>query len=184
VTTHILLMRGVNVGGHNRLPMADLRALLTNLGYTDVATYLQSGNAVCNAEGSPAEVEAQVAAGFEAELSLSVPVLARTAGQWAALVAANPLVHLDDDPKHLHVTFLDGPPLADRLSGLADEASVLAPERIEVVGADAYLHTPGGFGVTRFTPSFLERRLGRVATTRNWRTVLALADLAGAASLR
>jgi len=182
MTTHILLMRGVNVGGHNRLPMADLRALLSSLGYTDVATYLQSGNAVCNADGSPGKVAAQVAAGLEAGLSLSVPVVARTAGQWSALVAANPLLHLDDDPKRLHVTFLDGPPHADRLTALADEAAALAPERIEVVGADAFLHTPGGFGVTRFTPSFLERRLGRVATTRNWRTVLALADLAESTS--
>ena len=182
MTTHILLMRGVNVGGHNRLPMADLRALLSSLGYTDVATYLQSGNAVCSADGSPGKVAAQVAAGLEAGLSLSVPVVARTAGQWSALVAANPLLHLDDDPKRLHVTFLDGPPHADRLTALADEAAALAPERIEVVGADAFLHTPGGFGVTRFTPSFLERRLGRVATTRNWRTVLALADLAESTS--
>ncbi len=182
MTTHILLMRGVNVGGYNRLPMADLRALLDRLGYTDVATYLQSGNAVCNADGSPEEVAVQVAAGLESGLGLSVPVVARTAGMWAALVAANPLVHLDDDPKRLHVTFLDGPAHADGLTALADEAAALAPERIEVVGAEAFLHTPGGFGVTRFTPSFLERRLGRVATTRNWRTVLTLADLAGAAS--
>jgi uncharacterized protein (DUF1697 family) len=181
VTTHILLMRGVNVGGHNRLPMADLRALLGTFGFADVTTYLQSGNAVCNAEGSPEEVAAQVAAGLEAGLGLTVPVVARTAGQWAALVAANPLVHLDDDPKRLHVTFLDGPPDSDRLTALGDEATALAPERVEVVGADAFLYTPGGFGVTRFTPSFLERRLGRVATTRNWRTVLALAELAGAA---
>jgi uncharacterized protein (DUF1697 family) len=182
MTTHILLLRGVNVGGHNRLRMADLRALLGTLGYTDVATYLQSGNAVCNAEGSPGEVAAQLAAGLEAGLSLSVPVVARTAEQWAALITANPLVHLDDDPKRLHVTFLDGPPDAHRLTALTDEAGALAPERIEVVGADAFLHTPGGFGVTRFTPSFLERRLGRVATTRNWRTVLALAELARSAS--
>jgi uncharacterized protein (DUF1697 family) len=98
------------------------------------------------------------------------------------LVTANPLVDLDDDPKRLHVTFLDGPPDADRLTALADAAGALVPERIEVVGADAFLHTPGGFGVTRFTPSFLERQLGRVATTRNWRTVLALEALAGGAS--
>lgn len=180
MTTQILLLRGVNVGGHNRLPMADLRALLEALGYSDIATYLQSGNAVCNAEDSPEVVAAQVAAALESGLSLSVPVVVRTAGQLEALVAANPLLDLDDDPKRLHVTFLDGPPDADHLNALAEEAGELAPERIEVVGADAFLHTPGGFGVTRFTSLFLERRLGRVATTRNWRTVLALAEMSAA----
>jgi uncharacterized protein (DUF1697 family) len=181
VTTHVVLMRGVNVGGHNRLPMADLRSLLDSLGYTDVATYLQSGNAVCTATGTPAEVAAEVAAGLDRELGLSVPVMVRSARQWGALVSANPLAHLEDDPKRLHVTFLDGPPDADHLAALADEAAALAPERIEVVGADAYLLTPNGFAATKFTPSYLDRRLGRVATTRNWRTVLALAELAGVA---
>ena len=180
MTTQILLLRGVNVGGHNRLPMADLRTLLDGLGYSDVATYLQSGNAVCNADDSPERVAARVAAALESGLGLSVPVVVRTMAQWAALVAANPLLALDDDPKRLHVTFLDGPPDVERVTALAEEAGELAPERIEVVGSDAFLHTPGGFGITRFTPSFLERRLGRVATTRNWRTVMALAELSAA----
>lgn len=172
-----MLLRGVNVGGHNRLPMADLRSLLGTLGYEDVDTYLQSGNAVCTAPGPPGDVAAAVATGLERAFGLSVPVVARSAEQWSGLVAANPLVHLERDPKRLHVTFLDGLPDADHLAALAAEADGLAPERIEVVGPDAYLHTPGGFASTRFTPSFLERRLGRLATTRNWRTVLALADL-------
>jgi uncharacterized protein (DUF1697 family) len=181
VATHVVLVRGVNVGGHNRLPMADLRSLLGTLGYTDVVTYLQSGNAVCTAAGTPGEVAAAVATGLDRVLGLSVPIVARSAEQWGTLVAANPLVHLERDPKRLHVTFLDGLPDADHLAALAAEAGGLAPERIEVVGPDAYLHTPGGFASTRFTPSFLEKRLGRLATTRNWRTVLALADLVGVA---
>jgi uncharacterized protein (DUF1697 family) len=181
VTTHVVLMRGVNVGGHNRLPMADLRALLDALGYADVTTYLQSGNAVCTAADTPAQVADKVTAGLDRELGLSVPVVARSARQWGAMVSANPLVHLEDDPKRLHVSFLDGRPDAAHLAALANQAAALAPERIEVVGADAFLHTPNGFATTKFTPDFLERRLGRVATTRNWRTVLALAEMAGVA---
>ena len=180
MATHVVLLRGVNVGGHNRLPMADLRRVLGDLGYDDVATYLQSGNAVCTAPGPPDDVAAAVGAALGADLGLVVPVVARSADQWAALVAANPLAHLEDDPKRLHVTFLDAPPEPDRVLALAAEAAALAPERIEVVGADAFLHTPHGFADTKFTPTFLERRLGRAATTRNWRTVLALADLVGA----
>jgi len=177
MATHVVLLRGVNVGGHNRLPMAELRRVLGALGYGDVATYLQSGNAVCTAPGSPDEVAEAVARALDADLGLVVPVVSRSAEEWAAMVAANPLAHLDDDPKRLHVTFLDGRPDPERVTALAAEAGALAPERIEVVGADAYLHTPHGFADTKFTPTFLERRLGRVGTTRNWRTVLALADL-------
>lgn len=177
MTPHVILLRGVNVGGHNRLPMADLRALLGSLGLDGVVTYLQSGNAVATSADTPTEVAAAVADALASALGLNVPVIVRSGPEWAATVTANPLVGLDDDPTRLHVTFLDGPPVADRVRSLADEAAALAPERIEVVGSDAYLHTPGGFGSTAFTPAFLERRLGRVATTRNWRTVLALADL-------
>ncbi len=179
MATHVVRLRGVNVGGHNRLPMADLRAVLVGLGCSDVATYLQSGNAVCTTTGSPDDVASTVAASLASERGLSVPVMARSADQWTTLVAVNPLAGLDDDPKRLHVTFLEGAPAPDRLAALAAEADDLAPERIEVVGADAFLHTPHGFADTRFTPAFLERRLGRTATTRNWRTGLVLADLVG-----
>ena len=177
VTPHVILLRGVNVGGHNRLPMADLRTLLASLGLGGVVTYLQSSNAVGMSTGTPAELAAAVADGLASHLGLSVPVIVRSGTEWAATEAANPLIGFDDDPTRLHVTFLDGPPEPDRVRTLAGEAAALAPERIEVVGSDAFLHTPGGFGSTAFTPAFLERRLGRVATTRNWRTVLALRDL-------
>jgi uncharacterized protein (DUF1697 family) len=178
VTTHILLFRGINVSGRNRLPMADLRAVVGALGFTDVATYLQSGNLVCTGAGSSSEVAASVAGALASELDLTVPVLGRSANEWAAMVAGNPLVGLDDDPKKLHVTFLDGVPDPQRVRDLTTEAAAFAPERLEVVGADVYLHCPGGYGVTPLSNGFVEKRLGRVATTRNWRTVGALAELA------
>ena len=181
MATHVVLLRGVNVGGNNRLPMAEFRRVLESLGYDGVATYLQSGNAVCRAPGPTDEVADAVARALEDDLGLAVPVVTRSADQWAELVAANPLAHLEEDPKRLHVTFLDAPPDPERVVALASEAATLAPECIEVVGADAYLHTPHGFADTKFTPAFLERRLGRVATTRNWRTVLALAEMVDAA---
>ena len=177
--THILLFRGINVGGRNRLPMADLRAMVVALGFSDVVTYLQSGNLVCRGEGPTAEVAASIAGTLERELDLSVPVVGRTATEWAGIVAGNPLVGLDDNPKLLHVTFLDGVPDAHRVGDLMVEAEAFAPERLEVVGADVFLHCPGGYGVTPLGNGFLEKRLGRVATTRNWRTVGALAELVG-----
>ena len=179
--TQVLLLRGINVGGHNRLPMADLRALLVALGCEDVATYVQSGNVVCRAEGTPEALGAELRAVLAAELGLTVPVVGRTAAQWATAVAGNPLLHLDDDPKRLHVTFLDDVPEPDRVDALLAEAAGLAPEVLAIAGRDVYLHIPNGYNKAKLTNTFLERRLGRVATARNWRTVLALADLAGVA---
>jgi uncharacterized protein (DUF1697 family) len=179
VDTHLLLLRGVNVGGHNRVPMADLRALLAGLGCEDVVTYLQSGNAVCRS-GSLAEQLASATEGaIEAELGVTVRVVPRSSAQWAATVAGNPLLDLDDDPKRLHVAFLDAVPDPDRVDALVTESEGLAPERLAVSGPDVYLHTPAGYHQAKLTNAFLERRLGRVGTARNWRTVLALADLAG-----
>ena len=179
MASYVLLLRGINVSGRNRLPMADLRALVAALGYGDVTTYLQSGNLVCTGDGRADDVAAAVATSLSGELGLSVPVFGRTAAAWGVVVADNPLAGLDDDPKKLHVTFLDGVPDPERVAALTAEAVAFAPERIEVVGAEAFLHCPDGYGEARLSNMFLEKRLGRMATTRNWRTVLALAELAG-----
>ena len=177
--THVLLLRGVNVGGHNRVPMAELRALLERLGCDDVVTHLQSGNAVCRAPGSSASLAARTAAALEVELGVRVPVLGRSGARLGALAAANPLVHLEEDPTRLHVTFLDGRPAPARMAELEAAAATFAPDRVVVDGADCFLHVPGSYHESRVGNAVLERRLGRVATTRNWRTVLALAELAG-----
>jgi len=179
VPIHVLLLRGINVSGRNRLPMADLRALVTALGYDGVATYVQSGNLVCSGRGGPERAAALVADALARELDVTVPVIGRSAAHWAHLTTTNPLAGLEDDPRKLHVTFLDGVPEPGRVADLADEATAFAPERLEVVGADIFLHCPGGYGETPLSNAYLEKRLGRVATTRNWRTVGALADLAG-----
>ena len=176
---HVLLLRGINVGGRNRVPMADLRALVTALGFDGVATHVQSGNLVCAGSGSPDRAAARVAEALAGELDVTVPVVGRSAAHWAALLATNPLAGLEDDPRKLHVTFLDGVPDPGRVADLVAEAAAFAPERLEVVGADVFLHCPGGYGETPLSNGYLEKRLGRVATTRNWRTVAALADLAG-----
>jgi uncharacterized protein (DUF1697 family) len=177
--SHLVLLRGVNVSGRNRLPMADLRALLGSAGFGDVRTYLQSGNVCCTATGTAATVADAVSALLRSELGLAVPVVARTAGEWASVVAANPLVDRTDDPTKLHATFLDGVPDPGKAAGLSEAAAAFAPEELALSGAEVYLFTPAGYGNAKLQNDLLERRLGRTATTRNWRTVLALADLAG-----
>jgi uncharacterized protein (DUF1697 family) len=174
-------MRGINVGGRNRLPMADLRELVAGLGLADVVTHLQSGNLLCTGTGTAHAVAARVAGALRDELQLDVPVVGRTASEWAGMIEANPLASLDEDPRKLHVTCLDGVPDKRRVSDLESEAEPFAPDRLVVVGADVFLHCPGSYADTPLQNAFLERRLGRVATTRNWRTVLALGELAGVA---
>jgi uncharacterized protein (DUF1697 family) len=189
VDTYILLLRGINVGGRNRLPMADLRALVAGLGHGDVRTHLQSGNVVCTGSGAAPVVADRLSSAIRDELGLSVPVVARTGSEWSALMAAH--VFTGDgstsdgstgdaaDPTGRHVTFLAAPPDRRRVDAFGARAPEFLPDRFAVVGADVFLCIPGRYSETRLQNALVERVLGQVATTRNWRTVTALASLAG-----
>jgi uncharacterized protein (DUF1697 family) len=177
VTRFAALLRSINVGGRNRLPMADLRALVESLGFGEVATYLQSGNVVFAGSGSSDAVAQRVGGAITDRLGLTVPVVVRTDRQLARLLSATPYPTSGVDPKTLHVTFLAGRPDAGAVRTLEDEALRFDPDRLRVVGADVFLHCPGGYGETKLNNAFLERRLGVVATTRNWRTVTTLAGM-------
>lgn len=179
MATFVVMLRSINVGGRNRVKMADLKTLVSSLGFTNVATYLQSGNLVCSGRSGPRVVARTIAGGIEETLGLSVPVVVRTDRELAELLQGNPLADLDDDPTKLHVTFLDRIPDPERVGRLAAEAERFHPNRLTVAGANVFLHCPGGYGETALSNAFLERRLGATATTRNWRTVEALAGLAG-----
>ncbi|SBT52540.1 DUF1697 domain-containing protein [Micromonospora auratinigra] len=170
------LLRGVNVGG-TRLAMADLRRLVTELGHEDVTTYLQSGNVVFS---SPPTKDSTLAEGIAEKLAdevgLRVPVLVRSGGELAAVADASPYAGRQDDPTRVLVAFLSAAPTAARVK----ELTVPAGEHVEyeVTGREVHLHFPdGGYGRTKFTNAYLEKRLGVVATTRNWKSVLALRDL-------
>ena len=164
-TRCVVLLRGVNVGASNRIAMADLRELLSQVGCRDVQTYLQSGNAVVTWPGPPEELAAAVA---EA-LPLDVPVLVRTAAQLDAVVAANPFADEDLDPTLLHAVFLGGPP-----PPLPD----LAPDRVVAGDRVLYVAYASGSHGTKASTLFSSKRFPVVASARNWRTVLALRDLA------
>ena len=103
----------------------------------------------------------------------------RSGRQLARILDANPFATPDVDPKTVHVTFLAGQPAPDRVKALAGADGPFGDDRFEVAGTDIFLHCPGGYGVTKLNNAFFERRTGVVATTRNWRTVTALAGLAG-----
>jgi len=177
--TYVLLLRGINLGGRNRLPMADLRAVAAGLGLGDARTHLQSGNLVCTGSGAAAAVGDALSAAIRTDLSLTVPVVARTAGEWAALLERNPFLGEGEDPARLYVTALAGEPDPVRAAEFDAASGGFAPDRVAVAGADVYLCLAGRYSETVLQNGRIERDLGQVATTRNWRTVAALADLAG-----
>ncbi len=170
MTRSVVLLRGVNVGKHNRISMPDFRTVLEGLGCRAVQTYVQSGNAVVDHDGTTAELQQAVAAAL-AEHGLPVAVMARTGEELARVVEASPWTDLD--PKHFHVAFLSGDPDPAKVAAIDHDA--LLPERIVVGERVLYLDYALGAGRSKG----LDRlKLGVDATARNWRTVTALRDLA------
>ena len=165
----VVLLRGVNLGRHNRISMPELRAVLEGVGCRDVQTYVQSGNAVVDHDAPPAGLEPLVAEALAAH-GLPVPVMVRTGEELARVVAASPWHDLD--PKLFHVAFLSGDPDPAKVAAIDHEA--LLPERVVVGERVLYLDYAMGAGRSKG----LDRlRLGVDATARNWRTVTALRDL-------
>jgi len=176
---HVALLRGVNVGGKNRLPMAELSAMFARAGCTDVRTYIQSGNVVFRADdGVAAQVAARVRGAISAQLGLRVPLVLRSARELRAVAANNPFLREGEDPKRLHVAFLERAPSPSARAALDPERS--PPDRFVVAGRELYLCCPNGMARTKLTNDYLDRTLGTVSTVRNWNTVLALCELAGA----
>ena len=172
--TLVILLRGINVGGHNKLPMAELREIATGAGFADVRTYIQSGNLVASTDVDPDAAAGVLAGAIRAATGLDVPTIVRTATQWTDLIAANPFPDAIDPGTHVHVIFLPTPaPDAIR----AFDASGFAPEEMVVAGSELYLHLPDGMGRSKL--ALAVNRLSEVAagTARNWNTVQKLAAL-------
>lgn len=177
--TYVALLRSVNVGGRNRLAMDDLRSLVDGAGYRDPTTYLQSGSVVCSGRGSPEAVGRAIENRMASDLGWSVPVIVRSKKQLEDILGAIPFAHHDVDTKFLHVTFLAEWPDPQAVESLDADATRFGDDRCSVIGRQVYLDCPGGYGKTKLNNTYLERRLGRSATTRNWRTVTTLAAMAG-----
>jgi uncharacterized protein (DUF1697 family) len=174
--TWVALLRGINVGRNKRVAMADLRGLLDSLGYRDIRTHLQSGNAIfTTGRASASKLEQEIAARIRADLALDVTVVVRTAEELAAVVAANPFVAKGIPNNELHAAFLAGTPPAAKVASVDHDA--FAPDQFAFGERVIYLRLPGGVMASR-VPDW-ERLLGLRATQRNWNTVTRLVDLAG-----
>jgi uncharacterized protein (DUF1697 family) len=174
--TFIALLRGVNVGKAKRVPMADLRNMLARLGYSDIGTLLNSGNAVFRAPGTSAAKHAlAISAAIAERLGFEVPVIVKSAQDLAAIVAANPWAEAAADPSKLMVAFMQDVQGLAALQGI--EALVTPPEVFAVGEQAAYLYCANGILESRAAEALLGK-VGKAATTRNWATTLKLLALA------
>jgi uncharacterized protein (DUF1697 family) len=173
-TTVVALLRGVNVGGHNTLPMAQLRSIAADAGFCDVRTYIQSGNLVATTTLDASAAGDLLAEAILTATGLSLSVIVRTAEQWSDIIAANPFPDAVDPGRELHVVFLPAP--ATEVVRAFD-ASTFAPEAFAVTGAEVYLHLPDGMGRSKLAVAVTRVPEIAAGTARNWNTVLQLASL-------
>ena len=166
---HIALLRGINLGGKNKLPMKELVALFEAAGCTDVQTYIASGNVIFNAK-SVAGLADKISAAIQKKHKLAVPVVLRTAKELADTVRKNPF-----DEEHTHVMFLAESPAKSAVSKLDPKRA--DGEDFAVVGKDLYLFLPHGVGRTKLSNAYFDRALNTVGTLRNFRTVKKLVEL-------
>jgi uncharacterized protein (DUF1697 family) len=177
VAVYVALLRGINVGAHRQIAMRDLADVCDGLGYAEVNTYLRSGNVVFRASGGSASRIADVLeAGIAERFGFDVTTLIRTPRELESVVAGNPYLGRGASVDRLHVTFLHDKPAKSAVDAIDPEEG--RGDAFEVVGREVYLHCPNGYGRSRLTNPFWERRLATAATTRNWKTVNALVDLA------
>jgi uncharacterized protein (DUF1697 family) len=177
VARYIALLRGVNVGSSRRVSMQDLRAVLAGLGYTDVATLLQSGNAVFTSPRRQADkVCAELDRGISEQLGMKVRCVVRTAAELAAVVADNPFPEHAGDGAKLMVSFVSGPVEASIVDG--DDAARFAPDEFRLGGREIYLWLPNGASGSRIPVDFWDKKTGLLSTTRNWNTVTKLLTMA------
>jgi uncharacterized protein (DUF1697 family) len=172
--TYVALIRGINVGRHRRLSMADLREAFAAIGVEDAKTYLQSGNVVLESDRSAPALAARIEKELKRSAGLDVTVMVRTASELARLVERNPF-QKERDGKKVHVAFLDTAPRQAQLRKL--DAELVAPDEFRPARRVIYLHYPNGYGRSKLTNDYLEKQLGVRSTMRNLTTVTALAEL-------
>ncbi|MET9574650.1 DUF1697 domain-containing protein [Streptomyces sp. DT199] len=180
-TTYAALLRGINVGGSRKVPMADLRTLLADLGLDDVRTYLQSGQAVfASGHGDEESLAGEIARAIEKRFGFGVDVIVRDHAYLRAIADACPFPAADLEPKQLHVTYFSAPVTPDRFAEIDQEAYL--PEEFRLGDRALYLYAPNGLGRSKLAEHLAKPRItkGVIATTRNWNTVVKLVEMTGA----
>jgi uncharacterized protein (DUF1697 family) len=173
--THVALLRGINVGGNNALPMKDLAQMFSDAGCKAVRTFIQSGNVIFDAPAGAPGIGDAVKAKIEKRYGYRIPVVIRTSEQLLKTIRGNPFLKAGADEKTLHVYFLADSPKANAVAGLDPGRS--APDAFHVRGQEIYLHLPNGMARTKLTNAYFDSKLSTICTARNWATVLKLAAM-------
>ncbi len=176
--TYISLLRGINVSGQKKIKMDQLKVLCENLGFSQVRTYIQSGNVIfCDTADNTAEIGRRIEEKIREDHGYDVTVIIRTPAELRRILRNNPF--MEDraaDRSKLHVTFLSQEPdesLAGQLEGFTS-----GDDEFVISGREIYLHCPDGYGRTKYSNNFFEQKLKQPASTRNWRTVNKLLSIA------
>jgi uncharacterized protein (DUF1697 family) len=175
-TPWIALLRGINVGGHNKIPMAELRSLAIQIGLNQVRTYIQSGNLVFAAVDPASVIELQLEQAIERHFGIQIPVIVRAAADWSAYAKGNPFPDAALSEPNLLMLALSKTSLGSGAASALQERAANG-ERIVQVGDALWIHFPNGVGKSRLTPALLDRLTGSSVTLRNWLTVVKLREL-------
>jgi uncharacterized protein (DUF1697 family) len=173
--THVALLRGINVGGNNMLPMQELARMFSDAGCTGVRTYIQSGNVIFDAPPGAPGICDGIKASIEKRYGYRIPLILRTSAQLNKIIRDNPFLKDGAQEKTLYVYFLADPPNAGAIAALDQSRS--APDAFQVHGREIYLHLPNGMGRSKLTNGYFDSKLSTICTARNWATVLKLAAM-------
>jgi len=177
MSSHVALLRGINVGGARKIAMSALLALLKYLGLDDGKSLLQSGNLVFQSDGKSAtELEKLLETETLKRLALNTDFIVRTGPEWARIIDRNPFPEeAKTDPSHLVVVFLKAAPAKSACEAL--RKAITGPESIRFDGRQAYVTYPDGIGRSRLTNTLIEAKLGARGTARNWNTIVKIGAL-------
>ncbi len=176
MTTYVALLQGINVGRYKRIRMEPLRTLVSDLGFENVRTLVNSGNVVMTGEGDPDDIARAIERSLKDQHGLDVPVVVRTAAEMNEVVAGNPFPEIAATPKLLHVSFLAAPQSADDRARL--ESLDTGDDRVVATDRHVYLHVPHGLSGASPAIQKADRHTSVVATSRNWNTVTRLTEMA------
>jgi uncharacterized protein (DUF1697 family) len=177
--TFISILRGINVSGQKKILMTDLKALYENLKFTDVKTYIQSGNVIfkSNEKLSDLEFAKKIESKIYKNYDFQVPVIIRRIDEMKHIISANPFLKEENiDVKKLHITFLSEIPDKENVESI--EKIDFSPDKFVIRGKEIYLYIPNSYAETKLSNNFFEKKLKVKATTRNWNTVNKLSEMA------
>ncbi|MDB5257514.1 MAG: hypothetical protein JWM14_2209 [Chitinophagaceae bacterium] len=176
--SYISILRGINVSGQKKILMADLKVLFEKQGFKNITTYIQSGNVIFeDGKKTHQQLEQAISKAIEKQYGFEVPVIVRTADEMKKVLTTNPFLKTKGiNVEKLHVTFLSDIPGAAELKVV--QTFDYPPDQFKVIGQEVFLYCPESYGETKLSNKFFENKLQVTATTRNWKTVNTLVELA------